>query len=57
MAQANCERCNNSEYIPTYQYVKVSDKQYYVCKNCYEEIQGWLKKRSSLRISKYVPLS
>lgn len=51
-----CERCGTQEYIPTHQYVKLVDRQYYICKTCYEEVQGWIRRRSSLRISKYVPI-
>lgn len=57
MSQQTCERCNTSEYIPTHQYVKLADKHYYICQRCYEEVQSWVKRRSSLRISKYVPLT
>ncbi|NUQ34877.1 MAG: hypothetical protein HUU29_08050 [Planctomycetaceae bacterium] len=57
MCNQTCDRCQANEYIPTHQYIRTSDGHFQVCRHCYDELQGWIKKRSSLRISKFVPLS
>lgn len=57
MADQSCSRCNHAEYIPTWQFVRFDDRTRYLCTKCYEELRTWAARRSSVRVSRYVPIS
>ena len=55
-SECKCDRCGKQEYIPTFQYVKFEERTRYFCKECYEELRSFVVRRSSVRVSKFIPI-
>ncbi len=42
MELQGCKRCDQKEYIPTHQFLKIDDTVHYLCKGCWQTVRSWL---------------
>ena len=42
MDKQKCQRCEDVEYIPTYQYIKLEQKRYELCETCWSIFNKWM---------------
>jgi hypothetical protein len=48
MNKQKCQRCNNHEYIPTFQFVKFDNQVQYLCSSCWQTFRRWFNVGSRL---------